>query len=181
VRYTVFAGLILAGALAVAPSLSAQAEEIPAGLQGRQASQVVTQLLGLRAHLMLSDAQVTQLSALRTSFLGKTSRFGRGPRARHRVRRPVASSTVAYRKATAILSPTQRSAAFQLLDRGSTRNTGPAPSDPRVDHPAGPRAPPAGQGNSERLDPLLHGTGQAPAEPPPAGRTASRNPITHRD
>lgn len=155
-RYTFFAGLILAGALAVAPSVSAQAEEIPASIWGRQASQVVSQVLGLRADLRLSDAQVKQLSALRTSFLGQPSRFGRGPRARHGVRRRVASSTVAYRKAAAILSPTQRSAAFRLLDLTSTRNTGPAPSDPLGDQAAGAGAPAAGE-------------------------TASRNPITHRE
>jgi hypothetical protein len=181
VRYTFFAGLILAGALAVAPSLSAQAGEIPAGIRGRQASQAVTQVLGLRADLMLSDAQVTQLSALRTSFLGQPSRFGRGPRARHGVRRPVASSTVAYRKAAAILSPAQRAAAFQLLDRAPTRSTGPAPPDPLVGHGAAAGAPVGGQGNSERVDPILHRTGQAPAEPPPEGRVTSRHPTTHRE
>jgi hypothetical protein len=138
-------------------------------------------VLGLRADLKLSDAQVKQLSALRMSFPGQPSRFGRGPRARHGHRRPVASSAVAYRKAAAMLSPAQRSAAFQLLDRASARNAGPAPSDVRMDHVAGVGGPAAGQGNSERPDPLLHGTRQAQAERLPAGRTASRNPIPHRE
>ena len=180
-RYTLFTSLLLAGALAAAPSLSAQGGEVPSGIRGQRASQVVTQVLGLRTDLMLTDKQVKQLSALRTSFQGERSRFGRGPRVRHGVRRPVTSSTVAYRKAAAILSPAQRSAAFQLLDRAPARNTASLPSDPLAGHAAGAAAPAATQDTREHLDPLLHGAGQAPAEQPEAGRKASTSPITHRE
>jgi hypothetical protein len=180
-RYALFTGLLLAGALATAPRLSAQGGEFPSGIRGRQASQVVGQMLDLRAELILTDAQVRQLSALQASFRAERSQFRPGPKTWHAGGRPVTSNTAAYRQAAAILTPVQRAAAFRLLDQVPIRATAAATSDPLVHHAAGIEAPPARQGSGEPLDPLLHDTGKAPAEQPESGSKVMTNPVTHRE
>jgi len=180
-RYELFTSLLLVGGLAAAPSLSAQAGELPSGIRGLRAPQVVNQILDLRAELMLTEPQVNQLSALRASFQAERSRFSPGPKTRHAVRRPVTGSTAAFRRAAGILTPAQRATAFWHLDQVPIRTTVTAISDPLVHHLPGIEAPTAKRGNGERLDPLLHETGKAPAEQPQEGGKARTNPVTHRE
>lgn len=179
-RYASLTALLLAAAMAGVQSLSAQEAEVPAGVRGLRAPQVVGRILDLRADLRLSEAQVGRLNALEARFRSERSPLTPGPRSLHPVARPRTGGTVAYLNAAALLTPEQQVTAFRLLDRSPGRTTTAAVSDPLVHHAAGVKATSAVRGRSGRVDPLLHPTGTAPAERPQAARKAM-NPVTHQE
>lgn len=186
-RHPLLSGLILAGALAGAPTVAAQDEQLPAGVRGVRASQVVERVLDLRADLGLSEQQVSRLAALRARYRAEPGRFtAMGPRSMlHPTGVRITLARDAYRSAIAVLTPAQRGQAFRLLDQPRSRRPRLAArpeSDPLAHHTAVVEAPRVTGEYRTRPDPLMH---QHLSEPPtqaaPSGRRERPNPITHRE